>query len=487
MKKGYLLIWICFLFGSADIQSQFYTLSNKPQLTQQKHFYHTVIGENEYGVFTVNYTNDYFAGGFSIEKYDRDLGFQDDRVFSLPKRAFILDVFLVDSQICWVSVVRKRRENLRLYLNKTDVNLSGEVVSEFLGHLPVKSWIPEDIKFSRSKRGSQLAMALLQDIGESKTAFWAQVRHKDGSLLSTYLDTINERLAYTAISNFAVSSNGDILSIVRMLKPRSVFVNSRKEQQLYFFRGSKREGGFREWLLTGQVQSTEIVYDDHLKRWLLVALVGDGSKESTGYSWIQIKDEETGFQQMDPEYTDMQARVLDGEIKAKKHKNPMNYVLRRVIPRRDGGSMVLLERYIELKQLETFYINGIPQTATKVLYNYNEIGVLILDSAGFCDTALRINKEQTAAPATAYLLGFGSFVCENGLHLVYNDDISKNNEIKEVIIRPDAEIEEHLLLNSDNFYNVVVPFDGLESEYCTFTLPLLRDKQWFWMQVKNRD
>ena len=51
-------------------------------------------------------------------------------------------------------------------------------------------------------------MALLQDIGESKTAFWAQVRHKDGSLLSTYLDTINERLAYTAISNFAVSSNG---------------------------------------------------------------------------------------------------------------------------------------------------------------------------------------------------------------------------------------------------------------------------------------
>ena len=137
--------------------------------------------------------------------------------------------------------------------------------------------------------------------------------------------------------------------------------------------------------------------------------------------------------------------------------------------------------------METFYINGIPQTATKVLYNYNEIGVLILDSAGFCDTALRINKEQTAAPATAYLLGFGSFVCENGLHLVYNDDISKNNEIKEVIIRPDAEIEEHLLLNSDNFYNVVVPFDGLESEYCTFTLPLLRDKQWFWMQVKNRD
>jgi len=486
VKKGYILIWIFLTFISFDIQAQYYTLSNKPQLTQKKHFYHTVIGENEYGVFTVNYTNDYFAGGFSIERYDGDLGFQEDRVFTLPKNAYILDLFLSDSQICWVSVVRKRRENLRLYLNKVNIDLTGDVQSDLLGNLPIKNWNPEDIKFAKAVENSNWALALLQEVKGDKTSIWVQTRDVAGSLLSQYSDTLDAKLAYAALGNFELSEKGDLVAVLRILKPRSVFASSNREQ-LYFFRGSAKESGFREWHLNSQVQSTEVVYDRNRDRWILAALVGDGPKESLGYSWIQIIDGQPGFQQADFEFTDIQAKILDGEIKAKKRKNPMNYVLRRIVPRFDGGALILLERYIELKQLETFYINGIPQTATKVLYNYNEIGVLMLDSSGFCDTALRINKEQIAAPATAYLLGFGSFVCEDGVHLVYNDDISKNNEIKEVIIRPNAEIEDHILLNSDNFYNVVVPFDGLESEYCTFTLPLLRDKQWFWMQVKNRD
>jgi len=486
VKKGYLLFWIFLTILSFDIHAQYYTLSNKPQLTQKKHFYHTVVGENGYGVFTVNYTNDYFAGGFSIERYDNELGFQEDRVFNLPKNAYVLDFYLTDSQICWVSVVRKRRENLRLYLNTVNIDLTGEVHSEFIGNLPIKNWIPEDIKFSKAWENSQWAIAILREVQGDQTTIWTQTRDAKGAIINQYTDTLDSKLAYVGFGNFELSENGELIAVVRILKPRSLFASSNREQ-LYFFRGSKVESGFREWNLNAQVQSTEVVYDSKCERWLLVALIGEGPKESLGYSWIQIGDGQIGFQQADFEFSDMQAKILDGEIKAKKRKNPMNYVLRRVVPRHDGGALLLLERYIELKQLETYYINGIPQTATKVLYNYNEIGVLMIDSSGFCDTVIRINKEQTAAPATAYLLGFGSFVCEDGVHLVYNDDISKNNEIKEVIIRPDAELEEHILLNSDNFYNVVVPFDGLESEYCTFTLPLLRDKQWFWMQVKSRD
>ena len=40
---------------------------------------------------------------------------------------------------------------------------------------------------------------------------------------------------------------------------------------------------------------------------------------------------------------------------------------------------------------------------------------------------------------------------------------------------------------SDNFYNLAVPFDGKEMDYCTFTVPLFRDKQWFWMQLTGHD
>lgn len=487
MKNWFGILCVVFFLLNGRTNAQFYALSNKPQLTQKKHFYHTVVGENQLGLYTVNYTNDYFAGGFSLEHYDRELGFQDDRVFNLPKQAYILDMFLADTQIFWVSVIRKRREPLRLYLNQIGVGLDGAVVSNFLGYLPVKHWNPDDIKFAYSKENGQWAVSVLSDVGGNKTALWVQVRDLNGSLQRQYLDTLDERLALVAFTHFGLGASKEVLGLLRVLKPRSVFNSQQKEQQVFVFRGSEVESGFREWRLAAQVQSVEMIYDAFLSRWLLCALVGEGQRESNGYSLWWLVDTQTGYQQYDGFFTDMQAKILDGDMRAKKRRNPMNYVIRRVVPQQDGGGVLLLERYIELKQLETFYINGIPQTATKVLYNYNEIGALFFDSSGICDTILRVNKEQTAAPATAYLLGFGSFVCENGIHLVYNDDISKNNEIKEVILRPDYAIEEHLLLNSDNFYNVVVPFDGIESEYCTFTLPLLRDKQWFWMQVKNRD
>jgi hypothetical protein len=178
---------------------------------------------------------------------------------------------------------------------------------------------------------------------------------------------------------------------------------------------------------------------------------------------------------------------LDGVIKRKKQIHPENYITRRLIPQEDGSVIMLLERFLELRQLETYYINGIPQTATKILYNYNEIGVLFLNQGLEIDTCLRVEKEQTSSPNTAYLLGFGSYVCQDGIHLLFNADITKNNDVMDVVIRPDFEIKSQVLLNSDHVYSVLVPMDGKETNYCAFTVPLLKDKQWFWMKVVDYD
>jgi hypothetical protein len=133
-------------------------------------------------------------------------------------------------------------------------------------------------------------------------------------------------------------------------------------------------------------------------------------------------------------------RILDGRIKLKKVPKPENYLSRRLVVRNDGSLVLILERFIELKQLETYYINGIPQSSTKVLYNFNEIGMLFLNLQHQLDTCLRIDKEQLSGPNTSYMLGFGSYLCEDGIHLVYNQDISKSNEIIDVVVRPDFEM-----------------------------------------------
>ena len=68
-----------------------------------------------------------------------------------------------------------------------------------------------------------------------------------------------------------------------------------------------------------------------------------------------------------------------------------------------------------------------------------------------------------------------------------NDDIARKNQILDYCIQPNFQIVKKVIMNSDNFYNLAVPFDGKEMDYCTFTVPLFRDKQWFWMQLTGND
>ena len=126
------------LFLTQILNAQHYVLSNKPQLTQKNSFYHAPVGENSYGIFTLNYANDYLAEGFSLEHYDRDLGFLSDRMIELPRRTYVLRVFLVDSNIYWVTAQRKRNENLSLRISSVKANLSGGISSRDLGYLPLK-------------------------------------------------------------------------------------------------------------------------------------------------------------------------------------------------------------------------------------------------------------------------------------------------------------------------------------------------------------
>jgi hypothetical protein len=85
------------------------------------------------------------------------------------------------------------------------------------------------------------------------------------------------------------------------------------------------------------------------------------------------------------------------------------------------------------------------------------------------------------------MLGYSTFTCEKAIHILYNGDISRDNQVIDVIIKPDFTMEKKILIDSENFYCVLVPFDGKETNYCSFTVPLIRDKQWFWIKISDND
>ena len=476
---------LLFLYsGFFNLQSQFYALSNKPQLSQQKSIYHMPIGESDYGIYTLNYANEYLQGGFSIERYDHELGFIDDRFIKVPRKNFILHVFVADSSIYWVSVLRKRREGLYLILNRLSYTLEGNIETVVLPKLEIKELNSDEIIVRNSNKHQLFNVCWMKKNG-SKTEIHNFSFDNNGQINSTQKINIDYPIQYVSFSDFSIGDSKESCALLTVKKPRELFSLGSRQEFPYIIKFNSDKVSIFEPVSEYNQQNAVITFLPNQRSWIVSGTYGDDKKESEGIYQIIIPIYDSVFTFWETPFSEIQAKTLDGNFKSKRYKSPKNYTSRRIISMDDSTNILLLERYIELRQLETYYINGIPQTATKILFNFNEIGIAVLNNIGGIDTVIRINKEQVASPNTSYLLGYGSFVCEKGIHIVYNADISKSNEVIDIVIRPDFEIEKHVLVNSDNFYNVIIPFDGKETDYCTFTVPLLRDKQWFWMQVYN--
>ncbi len=537
INRSWFLCNLLLAFGGI-LSAQNYVMANKPQLNQKKSLYHLPIGENDYGTYTMNYVSMYLKDGFSLEWYDEDFAIQEDRFIDVPKKTWVLRVWTTDSMVCWLSATKKGRQGFLLYLNRLSYNLKGEIETKLLDVLPLKEINSDDVivrshsldftfilgYIKKEKRGTSVHFMRFSDEGRMEehlsrvipydinTMFWEDLEFSSNSG-NNYLGLLHlskprdvtklyRQTIYLAIGS--IIETNDLSRKNRTdssnRKNNNSGVISENGKAKYDFLNQSNLGDSLSMFETQTevyLQRPVLSYNPQNGKWIIGGLWGNVKTESLGYWVWEIFSGKTDINNKNfssgkenfylKEYEFNTARILDGVIKRKKKVAPENYVTRRMIFQLDGTFVLLIERFVELKQLETYYINGIPQTATKILYNYNEVGVLFVNREMEIDTCLRIDKDQASSPNNAYLLGFGSYVCQSGIHILYNADISKDNNVVDVVIQPDYKLETRTLINSDHVYSVLVPMDGKETNYCSFTVPLLKDKQWFWMKVFDYD
>jgi len=472
-----------------NLFAQSYQLSNKPQLNQKNSVFHKPLGESALGIFTLNYATEYLTSGFSIERYSPDLGFVSDRFIKTPKKTFVLDLFVTDTAIYWVSVFRKKGTGFELVLSWVNSDLDGEIKTILIDELEgLKEHNLDDVKVSFKPNGNSWLSSFIRKSG-NQTMVDFRFYDFQGSRLSKKSKLIDYDIQILQLEQVNWTDENQVFSYFSIQRPREIFSRNQNEfgALIVYTDPQLSKIHLKELESEFNLHQGRIILDPQMRFWCLAGLYGESIKQAEGYYICKFElgniSSELDFQ-LYP-FSENALKILDGRIKLKKAPKLENYITRRLLIRYDGSVVFLLERFIELKQLETYYINGIPQSSTKVLYNFNEIGLLFLTHKNLIDTCLRIDKEQVSGPNTSYMLGFGSYVCEDGIHMIYNNDISRNNEVIDVVVRPDFEIEKKTLVNSDNFYHTAVPFDGVETNYCTYTLPLLRDKQWFWMRIQD--
>lgn len=488
MRKILLMI---FLFSlGLEVNAQQYILSNKSQLNQKNSLYHRPIGQNNEGNYFLNYARENLAGGFSIERYDNDLGFIEDRFFELPKKVYVLKIFTTDSGIYWVSVLKKRKEPLRLFLNRVSNDLSGIVDTKIISSFDFSSLNIDHLLVDYSLNRKKWVFAYLKEIKKNSTMIGVSIFNLEGENIFQNSDTLNFSTYSLSWDAGSLSDSSKFVGTVLANLPREFGSKSVKNQELHICAFSEKVSQIFKLNLHNGTYSNSILTIDPIKQdWHISGLYSN----STGLDMIGCFDQvifHDKFPQKDYHDYEFQQYTIDKILEVRNNKRkemPRNLYLRRLVLNSNGSSFFLIEQFNELRQLETYYVNGIPQTATKISYHYGDIIGMFMNRDFALDSCVVIKKDQSATISNAYLLGFASYVCKDGIHIIYNDDIARKNQILDYCIQPNFQIVKKVVMNSDNFYNLAVPFDGKEMDYCTFTVPLFRDKQWFWMQLTGND
>ncbi len=488
MRKILLVISLFLL--SLEVNAQQYILSNKSQLNQKNSLYHRPIGQNDFGNYFLNYARENLVGGFSIERYDNDLGFIEDRFFELARKVYVLKIFTTDSGIYWVSVLKKRKEPLRLFLNKIGNNLDGIVETKIISSFELPNISIDHLLVDFSLDRKQWVFGYINEIKRNTSLIGVYIYNLKGERVFQNSDTLKIPRDYLIWDGGSLSDSAKFVGAILANLPREFGSKSTKNQELHLCAFSEKVSDiFKLNLHNGTYMHSILTVDPIKQDWHISGLYSNANGMDVIGCFDQVISS-VNFPQKNYFDYEFQQSTIDQilEIKNNKRKElPRNLYLRRLILNANGNKLFLLEQFNELRQLETYYVNGIPQTATKISYHYGNVFGLFMNKDFALDSCVSIKKDQSATISNAYLLGFGSYVCKDGIHVIFNDDIARKNQILDYCIQPNFQIVKKVIMNSDNFYNLAVPFDGKEMDYCTFTVPLFRDKQWFWMQLTGND
>ena len=119
-------------------------------------------------------------------------------------------------------------------------------------------------------------------------------------------------------------------------------------------------------------------------------------------------------------------KLMSDEERLKKYELE-HFTVRELIPRSDGGVLMITERYFrrEYRNLDNgFYAAGSVRTGNSISYSYHyeDIVVYNISSTGVVDWTSRIPKYQSSFNDNGYFLGFTHAVSSDGIYFLFNDN-----------------------------------------------------------------
>lgn len=158
-------------------------------------------------------------------------------------------------------------------------------------------------------------------------------------------------------------------------------------------------------------------------------------------------------------------------------------LIRKIIPRSDGGCMVIAEKSYETKQVYTYFVNGFQQTSSRTVYNYDEVLVFSLDPDGKIQFNDVIKKRQSSVNDGGYYSSFVTLNTNSSVALIYSMDASAESDIMISTISPKGEIDTRILIKAMSYYVSLMPPESRQISANSTLICAMKDRKFSIMKV----
>lgn len=453
-------------------------------------------------MFTLDFSNYQLETGFTVERYDAQLGFADSREFKVPHRHWVLKVFIADSTLHWISVFRQKRGMVEVYQYSLPVSLKGEPKQRTLGAYDWGEIGERDVWVDYSVNRRKWALAILYN--SSSKGFQPSARigfliaDTDGGY--TYVDTLLET------KNSAFNLDWKSLEINHEGRVAACYFDDDKLEKGAFFSGKKQERSEAfQWIMVennaikqglceavGNIRDAMVYCHPLSGNFYLGGYFQETDSKGLDGCFVKSLDQGRDSSLFIHWFTESEQRSLMGTYSAKRPEKVQNFEVRQLVPLDNKGWLLVGEQYYITRQMETYYVNGLPQNTTRQFYHYGNVGLNFLNVDMHLqnepiDSVVVISKNQVASNNGAQLFGFGMYVCGKSVNFIYNDNETESNRIMHIKINNKLELERGWLFRQESIIGEIIPDEGKQIDYCMFAVPVIRNKEWYWMQVLSDD
>jgi hypothetical protein len=472
-------IWL--LLSVSSMHAQKVTLNALPG-GKSVYSHYRVVGENQAGIYLMNYRDADMRRNFSLIRVNHSLEYLQEKPIELGKRSRLIKLFTYDSGICLLYLEKIRQQTwlqYRLLAPSMDKEFAGT-----LGILPgLESAEAVTAEYSMNREwcavwSEQFSEQGLQQLGI--TLFHLPSHRKIQQACLVPFSAKQTDVAEAALGNegqhACVVTYDDELGRRTPVRYFAAFGDTMRFRPLFPVNPSSYHIG-----------GEELVRDELSGRFVFSGFWDENKEERTGGTLVLTLPDtlREGSSEL-IQRTSFSAGLvgeLIGAAAQEKGRMPENLFIRKIVPRTDGGNLLIAEKFYITQHLETFYINGIPQTSSRNVYHYDDVLLISLNADAEMEWFRVIRKRQSGFAGAGFYNGIATYICDSSANLLYNDNATQNNRVMHLSIDQKGAILQKVLFNSDEVFTGFIPQEGRQIGYNRFVVPLNMDKQMMLLKV----